>query len=91
MLDVYKTSLKNILYLCKFVGIIKMSYILESDGLLIQSTNTIYKCLEFTQIIILLIFSHSVSQTTFFIHKIFLFKLWSVIITSRLSETHLIQ
>jgi len=91
MLNVYKISLRNILYLCKFIGIINMSYVLDSDGLLIQSTDIIYKCLEFTRMIILLIFTFYIHRNNFFIHKIYLFKLRSVIIASRISETRVIE
>jgi len=87
MTNVYKKTLRNILYLCKFIGIINMSYILETDGLLIQSTDIIYKCLEFTRMIMLIIFTYYLQINVMFIHKIYLFKIWFVIIASRLSET----
>jgi len=91
MTYVYKTTLRNILYLCKFIGIIKMPYILESDGLLIESTNRIYKCLEFTRIIILIIFTYFIHSNTHFIDQTQLFKIWTIIFASRISERRLIQ
>lgn len=87
----YKITLRNILYLCKFIGIINMSYILESDGLLIHSTNTIYKFLEFARMIMFIIFTYFIHINVIFIDKIYLFKFWSVIIASRISEARVIQ
>lgn len=91
MLNVDKIILRNILYLCKCIGIINMSYTLESDGLLVQSTETIYKCLEFTRMIMLITFTYYVHTNAFLMHKIYLFKFWIVVITSRISETQLIR
>lgn len=88
---VYKTTLRTILYLCKFVGIINISYILESDGLLIHSTDSIYKCLEIARMLILIILTYSMHATAHFTQKIFLLKLWTVVIASRISETWVIQ
>jgi len=88
---VYKTTLKTILYLCKFVGIINLSYILELDGILIQSKDSIYKCLEIARMLILMIFTYSIHKRAYFTQKIFLLKLWAVIIASRISETWVIQ
>ncbi|KAF0715540.1 hypothetical protein FWK35_00025425 [Aphis craccivora] len=36
----YEKTLRNIVYLCKFVGIINISYVLQSDGLLIENTES---------------------------------------------------
>jgi len=88
---VYKTTLRTILYLCKFIGIINITYILNSDGLLIQSTDSIYKCLEIARMFMLIIFTYSIHTSTYFTQKIFLFKIWSVIIASRISETWVIR
>jgi len=91
MLNVYKITLKKILYLCKCIGILNMSYILEPDGLLVQSTDTLYKCLEFTRMILLIIFTYYIYSNTYFLQRIYLIKLWCVIISSRIAETRLIQ
>jgi hypothetical protein len=91
MTSVYKKTLRTILYLCKFIGIINISYVLQSDGLLIQSTELIYKCLDISRIILLIIFTHCLYKKIDFIHSIQLLKLWSVIIVSRISETQLIK
>jgi len=73
MMFVHKTTLRAILYLCKFVGIINITYILNSDGLLIQSTDSIYKCLEIVRMFTLIIFTYSIHMSTYFTQKIFLF------------------
>jgi len=91
MTTVYKKTLNVILYLCKFIGIINISYILQPDGLLIQSTDLTYKCLEILRMIMLIIFTYTLYMNTDFIHLIHVFKLWSVIMASRISETRLIQ
>jgi hypothetical protein len=84
MTTVYKKTLNVILYLCKFIGII-------NNGLLIQSTGLTYKFLEILRMIMLIIFTYTLYMNTDFIHLIHLFKLWSVIMASRISETRLIQ
>jgi len=89
--NVYQITLRNILYLCKFIGIINISHILESDGLLIQSTDIIYKCLEFTRMIVLIIFTYYIHKNTAFHQTIYLCNVWSVIIASRISEKRVIQ
>jgi len=91
MTNVYNITLGNILYLCKFVGIINISYILEPSGLIIQSTETIYKCLEFTRMIMLIIFTYTIHTNFLFLEQLYLFRLWTIIIASRISETRLIQ
>jgi len=90
-MNVYKTTLRTILYLCKFVGIINISYTIGSDGLLIQSTDTLYKCLEFIRMIMLIIFTYYVHTNIHFTRKLYLLKLWSTIIASRISEIHVIK
>jgi len=87
----YEKTLRTILYLCKFVGIINMSYVLQSDGLLIQNTDLLYKCLEISRMIMLIIFSYSIytkAELFFILHVL---KIWSIIIASRISESRLIQ
>lgn len=91
MTNVCNITLRNILYLCKFVGIINISYVLESSGIIVQRSETIYKCLEFTRMIMLIIFTYTIHMNYLFLEQIFLFRLWSVIIASRISETRLIQ
>jgi len=72
MTNVYKIPLRNILYLCKLIGI-TYSHILESDRLSIQNTDIIlYKCLEFTIMIMLLISMYFLYTNTFFLHIIYL-------------------
>lgn len=87
----YEKTLRNILYLCKFVGIINMSYELQSDGLLIENTDSLYKCLEISRMIILIILSYTVYTKGDFFGTLHVLKLWSVIIASRISESRLIQ
>lgn len=91
MTPVYENILKTILYLCKFIGIINITYILQSDGLLIKSTDSMYKLLEISRIIMLIILSYFFCKNTDFIHLIQVFKIWIVIIASRISELQLIQ
>jgi hypothetical protein len=91
MTNINTKTLKVILYLCKFTGIINMSYVLQSDGLLIQSTESVYKCLEISRMIMLIIFTYSLYLNINYIHVMHLFKLWTIIIASRISETRLIQ
>jgi len=91
MTTVYKKNLNVILYLCKFIGIINMSYVLQYDGVLIQSTDIVYKCLEILRMIMLILFSYNLYRNTDFVHVLHVFKLWTVIIASRISETRLIQ
>jgi len=78
--------LRTILYLCKFVGIINITYILQSDRLSIKSTDLMYKLLEISRIIMLIIVSQFSCKNTDFIHIIQIFKAWIVIIASRISE-----
>jgi len=91
MTNIYKISLKNILNLCKIIGIINMSYILDSDGLIIQSTETIYKFLEISRMIMLIIFTYSLYKNDLYFEEMYLFKFWYVIIASRISEIPVIQ
>jgi len=91
MTSINTKTLKVIFYLCKFTGIINLSYVLQSDGLLIQSTESVYKCLEISRMIMLIIYTYSLFINTSFIHTIQLLKLWTIIIASRISETRLIK
>jgi len=91
MTNVYKITLRNILYLCKLIGIINISHILESNGLLIQSTDIIYKFLEFTRMIVFIIYTYYIHKYGAFHQIIYLCNLWSVIIASRISEKRVIQ
>jgi hypothetical protein len=91
MTTVYVKILRTILYLCKLIGIININYILQPDGLLIKSTNLVYKCLEILRIIVLIIFSYYDYKHGDIIHVIQVFKVWTIIIASRISELQLIQ
>lgn len=73
MSNAYKITLRTILYLYKFVGIINMSYVLESDGLLTYSINTIHKYLKFTRMIMFIIFTYFLNINVIFIERIYLF------------------
>lgn len=66
----YEKILRTILYLCKLIGIIDMSYVLQSDGLLIQSTDSVYRCLEISRMIILVVLSYFLFKNADFIHVI---------------------
>lgn len=92
MTNVFIETLRPILILCKFLGIINTSYYLESDGLLIQSTNsTYYSFLEFIKTFVLIIFTYNVHKHLIFIEVLCLYKIWIVIITSRISENWIIK
>ncbi|KAF0715541.1 Gustatory receptor, partial [Aphis craccivora] len=55
MTAVYVKILRRILHLCKFIGIINTSNVLQSDSLLIKSTHSVYKYLEISRMIIKII------------------------------------
>jgi len=91
MTTVYVKILRTILYLCKLIGIININYILQPNGLLIKSTNSVYKCLEILRMIVLIIFSYYDCKRGNIFHVIQVFKVWTIIIASRISELQLIQ
>lgn len=88
MSTVYKITLKPILTFGKLFGLINFCYTLESTGLLIQYTNTMYlKFLEWIRMMVLLICTYIVYQKEFYYsQKRDLLQFWVAIITARLSE-----
>ncbi|XP_025201821.1 uncharacterized protein LOC112599218 [Melanaphis sacchari] len=94
MTSEFKSNLKPILILCKVFGLINMSYIFESTGLLVKSsTNTThYAMLELIRMYTLIMFTYIVYIRGFYYVVYFrLIKFWIVIITSRLSEMWMIK
>ncbi|XP_026804660.1 uncharacterized protein LOC113548139 [Rhopalosiphum maidis] len=88
MSTVFKTTLGPILSLGKILGLINISHILESDGLLIKNINSqYYTFLEVSRMIVLIICTYIVHTNTFYyIIEFRLVKFWFVVITGRLSE-----
>ncbi len=83
--------LRKILYLCKFIGIINIAYVLQSDGLLIKSTDSVYKCLEISRMIMFLILTNNLFTLTYIVHMPQIFKVWIIMFASRISELKLIK
>jgi len=91
-MNVFITTLKPILMLCKIVGIIKTSYYFESNGLLVKNTNSRYHSVfEFSKTVVLLLLTYYCHRKFEFIDKLILYRFWAVIITSRISETWIIK
>jgi len=92
MTNVFIITLRPILILCKFLGIINTSYCLESNGLLTKNKNsTYYSIFEFTKIILLMIFTYYIHKGLIFNEALFVYKFWAVVIASRISETWIIK
>lgn len=94
MTTVFKATLKTILILSKFLGLINMSYTLQSTGLLLENSNsTYYSFLEFIRMFILLICTYNVHvmKGHFYIQRFRLIKFWVIIITARMSEIWIIK
>jgi len=88
-------TLRPVLILIKFVGIINISYTMEeSTRLLVRSPNTIfYKFLELIRILSLLIFTHTYLNSPFqtILRQFYLISFWKIIIAARISETWIIR
>lgn len=94
MTTVFKATLKTILILSKFLGLINMSYTLQSTGLLLENSNSMYySFLEFMRMFILLICTYNVHvmKGHSYIQRFRLIKFWVIIITARMSEIWIIK
>lgn len=94
MTSTFKPILKPILILAKFLGLINFSYIINSDGLLVQDTySSYYKFLESTRIFLLLMFTYNYCtiKSHIIVNKINLFKFWITIVAARISERWIIK
>jgi len=91
-MNTFIIALRPILMLCKIVGIINTSYYFKSNGLLVKNTNSKYHLLfEFSKTVIMLIFTYYTLKKLSFIDSLILYKFWTVIITSRISEIWIIK
>lgn len=89
MTTVFKSTLVPVLALGKIFGLINISYILDPDGLLTLNLHSTYyySFLEFTRMIVLLIFTYMVFiEELYYIIHYRLVKFWIAIIAARLSE-----
>lgn len=94
MTSTFKPILKSILILAKFLGLINFSYIINSDGLLVQDTfSSYYKFFESTRIFLLLMFTYNYCNIKSYIivNQINLFKFWVTIVAARISERWIIK
>lgn len=88
MSTVYKRTLRPILTLGKLFGLINFCYTLESTGLFIQYTNTMYlKFVEWIRMMFLLTCSYIVYRKEFYYsQKRDILQFWVAIIAARISE-----
>jgi len=88
-------TIKPILILIKFVGILNISFKMEEQTRqFIRDPNTIiYVLLEVTRMFILLIFTHSYLTVPYqtILKKFYLITFWKTIIAARISETWIIK
>lgn len=96
MTSVFHTTFKPILFLLKCMGIIDISYITESTGLLVQNINsTFHVFLEIIRMIVLLIstyiYFYQHVPEFHIIQIINIAKFWSVILAGRLSKIWIIK
>jgi len=93
MTTMFKSTLKYILVLSKLIGLINISYTMNSDGLLTHSTDSsfYYSLLELTRMFALVICTYSVhANGIYYIKEFRLLKFWTVLILARLSEKRII-
>lgn len=91
-MNAFITALRPILMLCKIVGIINTSYYFVFNGLLVKNTNSKYLFLfEFLKTVIMLVFTFYNLKQLSFLDSLILYTFWTVIITSRISETWIIK
>lgn len=89
MTTVFKSTFVPILALGKIFGLINISYTFEPGGLLTLNIHSAYyySFLEFTRMIVLLIFTYLVYiEELYYVILFRLVKFWIAIIAARLSE-----
>jgi len=96
MATVFHITLRPILFLLKCMGIVNITYTMESTGLLVQNVNsTILTFLEIARMIVLLICTYiylNQYESEFHVLQIInIVKFWSVIIAARLSTVWIIK
>jgi len=88
-------TIKPILFLIKFVGIINISYTMEEQTkLLVQDPNTVfYEVLEVIRMLILLILTYYYLTSPYqtILKQFYLLTFWKTIIAARISETWMVK
>jgi len=96
MTTVFHITLRPILFLLKCIGIIDISYTMESTGVLVKNINSTFPAfLEIARMIVLLICTYiylNQFESEFHILQIInILNFWSVIIAARLSTIWIIK
>lgn len=89
----FKTTLKPILTIGKLFGLMNISYTIDSTGLLMRNTNSIYySFLELTRMIVMIICTYIVRKREFYyIQEYRVIKFWIIIIAARITEFWIIK
>lgn len=91
-MTVFKIHLRPIIFASKIVGIINLSYTLESTtGYLIRCTNSTYYFLEITQIFMFLMCTYYCHKRSTLEQSLLVYKLWCIMFTARISEIWIIK
>lgn len=92
MATAFQINQRTVLFLCKCFGILNLSYILGSDGHLIQNRNIkFYSFLESMQMIVIFIFTYYIQKQYILAEKFGIYKCWIIIISARISEKWIIK
>jgi len=96
MTAVFHKILRPILILSKCIGLINISYTVESTGLLVQNTNSAFHgILEMARMIVLFlctyIYFHQFDPEFHIFQILNIIKLWIIIIAARLSTPWIIK
>jgi len=96
MTTVFHRTLRPIFFLSKCIGLIDISYKMDSTGLLVYNVNSLFHiCFEITRFIVLLTFSymyiHRNRSKILTFHGNTLLKFWTNIIAARLSNNWIIE
>jgi len=96
MTTVFHRTLKTILILSKCIGLIDISYTMDSTGQLVHNVNSLFHIFfEITRLIVLLMFSYLyINKNGSIIRKIQIYcvlQFWINIIAARLSNNWIIE
>lgn len=93
MATVFQTTLRPILFLGQFIGLINISYTLQPTGLIIRTSSSLYySFLELSRMCLLMLCTYLVHvRGIYYVQHFRLVKFWMVIITARVSELWIVK
>jgi len=95
MTTVFHRTLRPIFFLSKCIGLIDISYTMETTGLLVYHFSILHICFEITRFIVLSMFSYKYfyqfGSKIHIIQVICILKFWINILAARLSNSWIIE